>query len=318
MPTYTHLKGFPDIRKTLLTQTIAENLKDWFRWGFLESEAFTNVPVTSPGVDDPYAQEKMFPVHMEGVVDGTIWQAVNTDWVYETGLEVASQPTIASGVYVNGTFYPTSTTTGTYSHYINFPGGQVIFDNPLPLTAVVQVDYAWRWISLYDQNVPWFRDVVFDALLIEQQANTTNGQGVISLLDQFRVQPPLVVVEPVMTRRMKGLELGSGAQTIYQDVLFHIITERSEERNNLLDIITFQKDKTFLLYDVNARRAADDYELDWRGMTRPGKSMYPQLVESLAWKRCVFNRMIGEEVTLKLPLYRGIVRAALEVDLVSM
>lgn len=276
------------MRSDKLAEIIGTNLVDYLTWSFLEAEGFTNVPVNTPGVDDQYAQEKLFPVHAQGVGDGSIWQAVNTDWVYETGMEVPSPPTIASGVYVNGTLYPTASTSGAYAHYINYPAGQVVFDSAIPLTSVVQAAYAWKWVSVYDNRIPWFQDVVLDAVLLDQQANTNNGSGTIALLDTYRVQPPLVLIEPVMRRGLTPYQLGSGAQDISQDVLLHIITEHAYERNNLLDILTFQQDHTIILYDVNARRTANDYTIDWRGMTNTGAKMYPALVTDFAWRKAYY------------------------------
>lgn len=314
MPTHTRLKGISDVRQSLLIEQIAENLIEFFNWALLEAEGFVNESVLTPGTDDPYALEQLMPVHLEGVPDGKIWEAVKSNWVWETGLEVPTPPVVPTGVYVDGTFY------NPPGHYINFPEGRVVFEIPLPLSSVVQCEYAYRWINLYDMDVPWYRNVVFDALLVEEQAKAQGG--VIGLLQQNRAQLPLVVIEPVTRRRMKGKELGSGAHTIFQDVLFHVVAETSDDRDKIVDIISLNQDKTIYLYDVNARVAANEFALDWRGSKINEAKMYPDLVElppvGFRWKKCFFNRMVCEEVTIKLPLHRGIVRATLEVDFSSM
>jgi hypothetical protein len=241
--------------------------------------------------------------------DGQAWEGQHSKWIWE---DVPSVQT--SGVYVNGVFHATATTTGAYAHYINFPEGRVVFNTALPKTAIVQAEYAYRWANFYDQNTPWFKDVVFDAFLIDQQPT---GSGFMRLLNDYDVRLPAVIVEPVMRRSQAGYQLGSTAQWINQDVLFHIIAERAHERNNLMDLITLQKDQSFYLYDVNARRRANDFALDWRGAPVPGAKTFEELTlpapSGYRWNLCTFSRMDGQDVSLKLPLFRGIVRASLEV-----
>src|SRR5206468_9438716 len=120
---------------------------------------------------------------------------------------------------------------------------------------------------------------------------------------------PAVNIEPVMTRRLRGVMLGSGAQWVEQDILFHVIAERADERNNIVDIISLQKDKTFFLFDINARREANDFGLDWRGSPLANASMYPKLVDlppaGYRWRQCYFSRMVPSDVSLRLPMFRG-------------
>lgn len=312
MPTFTHLKSFPSVERALTTETLQENVIAFFNWGLLEAGGFTNVNVSSPGTDDPNADEQLYPLHQKGVADGTIWQAINTDWVYETGLEAAVQPVQPSGVYVDGTLYA-SNVSGAYAHHVNYPAGQVIFHSPIATDSVVQASYAWRWISFYDCEVQWFRQVVFDSLLLTTPAVDSNGDAVIKLLDSMQVQPPLVIIEPVMSSRLSGYELGSGVNWVDRDFLFHIITETSAEKNKIADIIINQKEKTFLLYDVNARRAAGQFALDWRGERIPSAQMYPGLVTSYPAQSAYFFNTVGQDITLRLPLFRGIVRATLRI-----
>lgn len=311
MPTHTRLKIVRDVREAQDIEQIAENLLDFFNWALLEAEGFVN----ESGVDDPYALERLLPVHLEGVSDGRIWESLKSNWVWETGLEVSTPPIIPTGVYVDGVFHPTATTIDEFKHFINFPEGRVIFDTPVSIDSVIQCEYAYRWFNFYDMDVPWYRDVVFDAFLVDEQ-NKDRG-GVIGLLQQHRAQLPLVVIEPVLRRRQRGYQLGSGVKTVYQDVLFHIISETSDDRDRLVSIITLNEDKTIYLYDVNARAEANEFALDWRGDRIPDAKMYPQLVEfppvGFRWKKCTFSKMECEEVTIKLPLHRGIVRATLEI-----
>jgi hypothetical protein len=318
-PPYATLRKVGDVTQKALAEAIAENLRAYFEWGFLNAGGFVEVPVSTPGTDDPYADETLYPVHLEGAADNTIWESEHTSWVYETGLDPSPPPTVASGVYVDGTFYPTAPTTGAFAHYVDFSEGRVVFASPIAATSVVQAAYAYKWVNVYGQDVPWFRDVVFDALLVESQPT---GDGFVKLLDEHRVMLPAVIVEVPVSWRQRPLMIGSTAQWVSQDVLFHVLARRADERNNILDAIRFQKDEAIYLFDVNARRAAGDYPLDWHGSPASGASTYPNLVapapDGYRWKKAFFGDMVGQDVSLRLPLYRGIVRATLEVDFGGM
>lgn len=282
---HTNLKGVSDIRLSLLTDTIEESLVDFLAWAFLQAEGYARVD----GPSDPYADNHMTPVHKEGVPDGTIWQASHSDWVYELEDELAT-------VYVNG--------IETAPSYINYPAGQVVFSPPIPTTSLVQCSYSYRWISIYKQDESWFREVV-----LGDEDSTP-----LPLLDMRRIYPPLIIIEPVMKRRMRGFQLGSGALSVGQDFLFHILAESSDERNNIADIIALQQDKTFFLYDLNKRRKDGEFALDWRGHPISGAKKYPDIINAYKKQRCRFSKIVGEDVSLRLPLYRGIMRATLEVD----
>lgn len=319
MSLYLKLKGITDVTNQLLLESIVQGVRSFLEWGILEAGGFITVPVSTPGINDQYADEILHSVHQEGMADNRIWEAIHWDWVYETGGTASPGPVLPTGVYVNGTLYPTASTVGAFKHYINFPEGRVVFDSPISATSVVQATYSYRSIHLYDHEVPWFRDVVFDPLVPNDTSSTI--QDVSKLLDEYRVQLPAVIIEPVMNRRLRGIMLGSGAQWVEQDILFHVISDRADERNNIVDILSLQIDKTFYLYDVNARRNAGDYPLDWRGVPRAGAKMYPAIVAEVGgyrWKSCYFSRMVNADVSLRLPYYRGIVRSTIEVDFNSI
>lgn len=313
MPVYTKLHSINDVDRNGLIEQLQQNLSEFFNWGLLESGGYTDVTIDPT---DATNDSVLGPVHMPGQPDGRIWQAVNRNWVWESGLESQRQPIPVSGVYVNGVFYG-SGTTGSYKHFVNYPAGRIVFDQPIPTASIVQAEYSYRWMNFYDQNIPWFRDVVFDAFRFEI-GEESQPSGVVGLLKQHAVQLPAVIIETVGQRRMVPRQLGDLSQTVYQDFLFHIITENVEDRDFMIDAFTLQKDKTFYLFDTNARASANKFALDWHGSLLPGAMTYPQLVEpppdGFRWKKCTFNKMVGQETSVRLPFFRAIIRVTVEVD----
>lgn len=320
MPTYTTLRGIHNVDDDSLVEILEENLMEFFNWGLLEAGGYTDATVTNLGVNDPTDDSMLIPVHMPGQPDGRIWQSPHRNWVWESGLDSERQPLPVSGVYVDGTFYDAST-SGAFAYFVNYPDGRVVFEQPIPTTSVVQASYSYRWVNFYDQEVPWFRDVVFDAYRFEV-GEDAQPSGVLGLLQEYQVQLPAVIIETVPTRRFVPKQIGDGSQWVYQDFLFHVLTDRSDDRNFLIDAITLQKDKTFYLFDTNARAAANKFALDWHGSLVSNAMTYPMLVDmppsGFRFKRCIFNRMAGQESSGRLPLFRAIIRATLEVDFTNL
>ena len=313
MPTYTQLHGISDVDRDELIEQLQVNLMDFFNWGLLEAGGYTDVLID---ISDTTEDATLLPVHMPGQPDGRIWQAPQRNWVWETGLESLRQPIAVSGVYVDGTYHNLNT-TGQYKHFVNYPEGRVVFDQPISTHSLVQAEYSYRWVNFYNQSVPWFRDVIFDAFRFEVGPDSLPS-GVLGLLKDNAVQLPAVVIETTATRRMVPKQIGDLSQIVYQDFLFHILTENVADRDFMIDVITLQKDKTFYLFDTNARAAANKFGLNYHGSINPGGFTYPQLVQpspdGFRWKRCVFNKMVGQETSVRLPLFRAIIRVTVEVD----
>jgi hypothetical protein len=115
MPTHTEFKGTDNVTETKLSGQLEANLKLFIDWALLGTGAYTNVtlpasPTTTPGrhrlrlSDDP------------SMSSGRVWEAFRKDWVWETGVNRTVAPISVSGVWVNGSFKPLST-TGTFRPY---------------------------------------------------------------------------------------------------------------------------------------------------------------------------------------------------------
>lgn len=293
---------------------------DFFNWGLLEAGGYDDVNITNPGIDDPLDDATLRPVHTPGLPDGRVWQSNFRNWVWEDGLESEQQPISVSGVYVDGAFH-NANDAGPFKFFTNYKEGRILFEHAIPTTSLVQASYSYRWVNFYDQDVPWFRDVIFDAYRFEIGTDVPTS-GFVGLLQKNQVQLPAVIIETVPNRRFIPRQLGDGSQILYQDFLFHILTENSADRSFLIDTVTLQQDKTFYLYDVNARATANQFALDWHGNKIPGAKQYPDLVQmpptGFRYHKCVFNKMVGQDSSARLPLFRAIIRVTLEVDFTEL
>ena len=131
-----------------------------------------------------------------------------------------------------------------------------------------------------------------------------------------RVQMPAIVVEAVPRRTFKPYQMGDTSQFVKQDVLFHIVAESRWWRNQIVDVISLQQNKTLQLYDTDKIANANIFPLDFRGMVVSPSSTYEALVNDKGYqfKACkVVGMGVTELQSYNTRLHEGTVRATLEL-----
>jgi len=312
---YIHFKGTNDYGESLLKEQIAVNVSEWMKFAFLNIGAFTNVTIGSSGA---YGGEpaRLRPVNIPGRTDGRTWQSHRKDWVWESGIEYHTQPIHISGVFVNGVFQQP---TGQY--YVDYPNGQVVFNSALPLTSRVELNYSVRAVYVYDANTTWFKEIQVDSQRVDNPQFTQVGSGVWNILAKNRVQLPAIVVEPIENTSYKGMQIGGG-QYVYSDVVFHVLAETPSERNNIVDTIGYQNEKTILMYDINSVNRSNGWPLKLNGSLASGAKTYPQMLEvpenggyEWAGRRCRFMGMGTSCLPPVGNVYIGVAKCACEVGM---
>ena len=310
---YTRLnKHVTQIGKTLLTSQLESNLKTYLDWGLLGVGSFSNVSIPTSGAYGG-TFDKLRLVDEPSYTLGQVWEGPRKDWVWETGIYYDTQPNVLTGVYVNGTFYGTG--DATYGHHYNYPLGRVVFDSAVSENSTVQIDYAYRNVQVYiADQAPWWDELQYDSFRVDDPTLYDVGSGNWQILSNNRVQLPAVVIEAVPRRTFQPYEMGTVGNWVYQDVLFHILSESRWWRNQLIDTISLEKDRTIWLYDNNSVASATGYPLDHRGMRNSSAIMYPDLVESYRYKMArYYNMVVTEMSSPNSRFHRGTVRATFEV-----
>lgn len=273
------LKGFTNISDSTPINHIKENLISFFDYGLLEKSNFINVTPTGyyGGLDN-----RLRPVRDPRYSYGQVWQGFRSNWVWESGLGAYTSTDIAypgvSGVYVNGTFYPVST-TGTYAHHINHPMGRVVFDSAISTTATVTCDYSYKYINVESANgLEWIREIQKQS----ERSDSTNfvaGSGEWSKSSENRIQLPVIGIELANLRTMSPYGLGGG-QKIDISFLFHCVAEDQYMRDHLMDIVANQKEKTIKAYSLDQISSNNAFPLDYRGVPNSGAMRYPELTNT--------------------------------------
>lgn len=311
MPTYTKLKGINDISESTLCDQLEANLIEFFNWGLLGIGAFFNVTTNLTESTLRVTEEPRF-------AKGKVWEPFRNDIIWESGVEYSFQPISISGVYVNNVFYPSST-TGAYSHYVDYNRGRVIFNTAISPSSTVKLEYSYRYFHFTNADVNWFRQVMFESFRIDNNQFFQYGSGVWNVLGENRVQLPAVVVEAVPRRSFQGYQLGGG-QEVKQDILFHIFTENPWDRKTILDIISYQNEKTIKGFDKNLVAANNKFVFNDNGSLASGALTYPQIVAPTGeggcfWKNITFAGVTTQETISMPPLYQAVVRGTFEVIL---
>ena len=305
-------KHITQIGKSQLTSQIESNLKGFLDWGLLGVGSFSNVDIPTSGAFGG-TFDRLRAVDDPSYTDGQVWEAPRKDWDWETGVFYDTQPNDISGVYVDGDFYGTG--DATYGHHYNYPLGRVVFDSAIATTKTVQAEYAYRNVQTYiADQAPWWDQIQYDSYRVDDPTLHDIGSGNWQILANNRVQLPAVVVEATSRRSFRPYELGTVSNFVYTDVLFHVLSESRWWRNQLVDIISLEKDRTIWLYDNNLVADITGYPLDHRGMRVDDPIMYPSLVDDYRFKMARFYNMnVTEMESPTSRIHKGVVRATIEI-----
>lgn len=317
MSTSTTFKGISHIGDPLLNEQLKANLLEYCKWASLCIGGFFNVHIPTSGA---YGGDfhRLRPVANPYYDDAQIWEAARSDWVWQTGIYYPYQPIQISGIYINGDFLPNNAASTGF--IINYPRGQVIFDDPLPTSTIVELEYSYNWIHWTTSDVPWFREIMFNSFRVDSPEFLQYGSGIWSQFSSNRIQLPAVVIQLVPSRSFEGFQLGGG-HDIKQDVLFHILADQPYDRDKLVDIITYQHRKTLLAFDLNEMYNKDKFPLDYDGSLRPSAMMYPQFIlptadGGLYWGRKIFfENMRSTDIRDIYPLWEATIRCTLRITM---
>lgn len=306
------LKGINSVFEATLNNELQDNIIEFLDWGLLEKGNYFNVTLNEESPDGKN-YSILQPSSNDNFPQYTAWEGFRKNWVWQSGINYSPAPIVGnnqnipgiSGIYINDQFYPTST-SGTYHYSIDYYNGRVVFDNPLPSNSVVKAEYSYKYINIiYANSLPWIRE-------IKQRTLDANSEE-LAIPPELSVQLPAIAIEVVPKRTMRGLQLGGG-QWVATDVLFHCIAEDELTRNQLIDIISFQNDRTLVMFDSNAIIASGESPINYRGSPAPNALRYPDLIAKYGSKKMRFQNSIVQSMDLiQTNFYAGIVRTTVEV-----
>tara|TARA_R100000808_G_C2155293_1_gene167391 strand:+ start:5831 stop:6796 length:966 start_codon:yes stop_codon:yes gene_type:complete len=311
----TTFKSVSHIGNTLLNSELESNLKSFLDWGFLGIGGWFNVEIPTSGAWGG-TFDRMRVVDDPSYTLGQVWETPRKDWVWESTTPYAGgSPIQISGVYVDSSLKATE--DSTYGHHYNYPLGRVVFDSAIPTTSTVQIEHSYRNVQVYiADQAPWWDELQYNSMRVDDSTFDQVSSGNWSILANHRVQMPAVVVEAVPKRVFKPYELGSSSNFVTQDVLFHIVAESRWWRNQLIDMISIQKDKTLMLYDSDKLADSGAFPLDYRGSIVNSGNNYSGIVNTQQYQYTtarITHMAVTEMDSYNSRLYEGTVRASFEL-----
>jgi hypothetical protein len=290
---YTKFNNVTNLGQNSLLDQLEDNLKSFLDWGFLNIGGFININIPTSGISQN-------PTHIlkqtndPAYSNGMVWQTIHKDLVWETGISYNGfSPINISGVTVNNISYPAPTGSGNYRYEINYPLGRVIFNSGLAAGSVVNMAHSYRWCQVHKANAsPWWAELQGDLLNPSTQFNQSD-KGDFNITANHRVQMPCIVIESVARSNSTPWQLGATDFIYDQDILLHIFTERSSDKNILTDIIRMQKHKTIWLYDINKIINSGINGLNYKGNKNINGKIYCDIVnnENYRWNKCFFKEV---------------------------
>lgn len=272
------LKGFVNFGDSTITNHIQENLVTFLDYGLVEKSGYINVTIPQTGVYGGLDHQLRL-VSDPRYTLGQVWESNRPNWVWETGVGalVSESPGSigVSGVYVDGTFYPTST-SGTYAHHINHTLGRVVFDSPISTSSSVQCEYSYKYVNVTrTDGLNWFKQIHKNSQRSDD-SDFVNQTGYYATLSDNRYALPAIGVELSASRRMKPFQLGGG-QVVFTDLYFHCVAEDIYTRDALIDTVCLQNQKVFNAYDLDQIATSGAFPLDYRGVPNSGAMTFPHL-----------------------------------------
>lgn len=254
---------------------LAHNLKERLKYGLLEMGAYTVVKFSTEAsgyTNLKRVRDERFSYHPSS---GSSYEGIGEHWAWETDVtSIASGISsiyVPSGIFINNTFMLTATTSGTFSHKIDFRNGRVIFDNPIPSASAVKCEYTFNDVAVYLNDDPQWKSIVDEYVTRFANIDSLSPSGMAMKLKEDRVWLPCVVVD-VHSSDHTGLQLGGGELTTYR-VSYHIFSDYPFIAKKLSDLLNGEENKVFNLYDVNT--AAFPYNFD--GSLNSGRDTYKNL-----------------------------------------
>ena len=316
-------KGVTSIQKDNLSNNLLLGVQDFLGWGFLNVGAFQNIsrsPAVSGSYSDKHSRYRLRASDDPSYEAGQVWEGFRNDWVWESGFKHENiKPIQVSGVWIGDYFY--SPTDASYSHYVDYPNGRIVFDYAIPPSKKVEANFTHRTVGITLSSEKFVQELMYDSFDVEDlDSYLISSSGTRNQLGQRRLQLPIVALELVQSRKSQGYQLGGG-RIVKNDILFHVFADNEFEKNNIRDAIVNQDEKVIYLPDRGLMKTNKKYPLQLDSLGSPVKNSksYADLAlpsgdGGFRWKQARFEDVVCTDMEpINSWLYRSTVRATFSV-----
>tara|TARA_R110000824_G_scaffold388762_1_gene584456 strand:+ start:2201 stop:3211 length:1011 start_codon:yes stop_codon:yes gene_type:complete len=278
-------KGVTSIQKDNLSNNLLLGIQDFLSWGFLNVGGFQNItkdPAVSGSYSNSHSRARLRNSDDPGYDTGQVWEGFRNDWVWESGFKHNdTKPIQVSGIWVDGFFYGSG--DNTYSHFVDYPNGRVIFDYGIPTTKKVEANFSHRTVGITLSSEKFVQELMYDSYDTEDlNSYLMSGSGTRNALGQRKIQMPFVALELSRATKSEPFQLGGG-RIAYNDVLFHVFSDNEFEKNNIRDALLNQSEKVIYLINRGLMKENKKYpfQLDKNGTpVKNAKNYYDLIIPS--------------------------------------
>jgi hypothetical protein len=302
----SHFKGLNQYKKLTNTEVLKASVVQWMDWCFTTAGAYYNINTPTSGAYGG-TFSNLQPINDPRYTADTVWGAARSNFVWESGV-VEGTPIEISGVYVSGELKTTGYT-------VNYPEGKVVFDEGVPSTASVQLEYSFKHVKVCDvDEVPFFGKAQEESFRVDEYERYPNS-GLFAEFAQSRYQFPIVAVD-VAGRGYEGYELGNSTLKSDPDIICHVLAENASDCSRIADILGQQKDSKIFLPDINRMSDSGVIILDFNGNKTNTTQTYPELVADTSEYRgrhCYFQESQIQDKERLGDLHKKTVRLTCEI-----
>jgi hypothetical protein len=270
------LKGFDSVFDTTINNQLLDNIVDFFDFGLLQKGNYFNVDIRETDSNNKdYSKLNYIDLNY---IEGLVFEGFRTNWVWQNNIPYIPPPNIANELFIDGELSTKNTIGREYK--IDFYNGRIIFNNQdssvsnrVTKNSIIQLAYSYKYIHvIYADALPWIQEIKSKTLY---DLNSSDNKFHIN---EMKVQLPTIAIEIVPNKSMEGYQLGGG-QYIQTDVIVHCISENNIELNKLVDIVSFQNDKTIKMFDSNKIKKSNAYPINYDGTIKSNPLTFKDLVE---------------------------------------
>lgn len=256
----------------------------------------------------PVQNDPLYPVDSGSTVH--VWQGYRKNWVSESGVEFFASgltaPTLASGIYIGGTFHPRATISGGGNGIaIDFRNGRVLAESGITASATVEVAHSYKeiWIDTVA------RDLVADQVTV---IDNTKRVAIDNVPSGNIIRLPAIQMDLANQLETRGLELGGGI--IMRPVMFlHVVAENRHDKDEIVDVLQLSQFKTMTMVDLDAVPAQFGFYGDYGS----GYKSYGQLKNSYKDRNAFIEQvdLVSNDDIAPEGYYTAVLRVQFRVDI---
>ncbi len=234
---------------------VRANIDLWLNNLFLRDGFYTTI---ASGQADIYGRDNsaLTSVPDPDFPDNSVFQSAFKNWVHESGLipdHSITPPIVASGVVVDGIFYPRDPLApgfnASFVHNIDYVNGRILFSSPVGSSSAVQAAFSYKhmWVDYSDRFENEQDEFYIETAFKDNPMQT----GVVTYPRRDSVPMPAIMID-FLSREQDPYELGSASNVAVFRGTFHLWARNNADKDLVEDLLSQQEHTVLAGIDFNS------------------------------------------------------------------